>query len=109
MEGKFKVGDRVRIKDGVEYNVSLPVPTNDLSGLIGTIHRESDVDGGIRRHTIYIIFDDKRYNSASTGNYCNRIFCKAEIEHARLPYTKITEKLYKNKIEKIEDNWIYLK
>jgi hypothetical protein len=105
---KFKVGDIVMIREGVFYNVYNPVPTNDLSGLVGTVVGR---DRGIDDYSVYVKLEDDRYNKSSHKSTpcCNRILRDDELQLARLPYTKITEKLHKNNIEKIEDGFIYLK
>jgi len=82
---KFKKGDRV-------------VDLSSANFGIGTIGNIEDFNH------YYVRFDQQTYKDSECHLRQDR-----QLEYARLPYTKITEKLHKNNIDKIEDGYIYLK
>lgn len=96
---KFKIGDLVKIKH----------VNHDLNGKIGIIAYINTT-----KRDLHIGFDQP-YNlkSASVDNniineYFN-FYSEEQLTLYRIPNTKIAQKLYKTKIRKVEDEWIYLK
>jgi hypothetical protein len=99
---KFKEGDRVRIKYG-SFN-------DEFEGQVGTciLDPVHDLDGAIS-----IEFDNYKlneyYSETLDKSISNYNYHESDLELLELPYTKITEKLMKGKINYIKDGIIYLK
>lgn len=86
---KFKVGDKVRVIDDSWRYHDLP------PGRIVEITEITDRNGS----HCYV-------NECAPKSF--KYFTESDIQHVRVADTKITRKLYKNKIHKIEEGWIYL-
>jgi len=100
---KFKEGYRVRVRYG-SFN-------DDYEGELGTCIIDPVHDNA--EFNISIIFDNPKFNgyySKELGlKVSNDHFYYEDLELAELPYTKITEKLMKDKIDYIKEGIIYLK
>ena len=102
-KSKFVVGDKVKIikssSPGNHYN--------HLIGEYGTIY--NIYDGNILCDIVYDndgLNDFKELDGTMTGHYKMDL---DYLQHARIKATKIARKMNKNRIEKEEEGWLYLK
>jgi hypothetical protein len=89
---KFNVGDVVKVS-GNSYEAI------DVLGMVGTV-----IEGDPMGYGDYKVRLDE-FEYECEGYYHG--FFAHDMTLAKLPYTKITEKLYKNKIKEIKDGYIY--
>lgn len=96
----FKAGDRVVLTEWYAWDRDLLAHG---VGHLGTLVSQNHADNW------HIRFDLDDLNTSPRGDYSSHCYVPNNMFKLVMANTKITRKLYKNKIEKIEDEYIILR
>jgi hypothetical protein len=92
---KFKVGDRVLLREASRFYEEGYLDVANPLGILGTIEKVK-VKGGL---PIQVKWNNGELNA----------YTEIDLDKATIPDSKLARNLYKNRIKKIEGGLIYLK